>query len=185
LLAKWRDGDQIVWAARSGREDRNLTAHLFSRLYRAAMAKILDNGNLSSANSDLVLIDRIVVDAVTQHQEANLSIFAILSWLGFRQGIVFYTKEARKSGSSGWTLRKKIKLFVDSVTALSYFPIRFMSMCGCIVALIGCIYAGVVMINFAVGSAVEGWTSLMVVVLTMGGCKWLCSASLANMFGAI
>jgi len=42
-------------------------------------------------------------------------------------------------------------------------------MCGCIVALIGCIYAGVVMINFAVGTTVEGWTSLMVVVLTMGG----------------
>jgi chromate transport protein ChrA len=42
-------------------------------------------------------------------------------------------------------------------------------MFGCIVALVGCIYAGVVIMNFAVGSPVEGWTSLMVVVLTMGG----------------
>jgi polyisoprenyl-phosphate glycosyltransferase len=167
LLAKWRDGDQIVWAARSGDEDRTRTAHLFSRLYRSAMAKILDNP--TSAGSDLVLIDRIVVDAVTQHREANLSIFAILSWLGFRQGVISYTKEARKVGSSGWTLKKKIKLFIDSVTAFSYFPIRFMSMFGCIVALIGCIYAGVVIIDSFFGSPVEGWTSLMVVVLTMGG----------------
>jgi len=169
LLAKWRDGDQIVWAVRGGHEGRLRTAHFFPRLYRSTMAKVLDNGHIASAGSDVVLIDRVVIDAVTKHREANLSIFATLAWLGFQQGTISYTKEARKYGNSGWTLKKKSKLFIDSVTAFSYFPIRFMSMFGCVVALVGGIYAGVVIVNFAVGSPVEGWTSLMVVVLTMGG----------------
>ena len=130
---------------------RVATALLVSSLGFIAVRwrRFLDNGNLASAGSDLVLIDRVVVDAVIKHREANLSIFAILAWLVFGKEIIFYTKEARKYGSSGWTLKRKIKLFIDSVTAFSYFPIRFMSMFGCIVALIGCIYAGVVIIDFA------------------------------------
>src|SRR5262249_27114557 len=112
---------------------------------------------------------RVVADALTQHREANLSLYAILAWLGFRQGTILYTKRERKYGSSGWTLRKKLKLFVDSVTAFSYFPIRFMSIFGAIVALVGCIYAGVVVVNYIIGFPQQGWTSLMVVVLMIGG----------------
>src|SRR5262249_45676491 len=165
LLEKWRRGDQIVWAVRSGYEGRTRVARLVSRIYHAMMGKILANDHLTSDGADLFLIDRIVVDAVTQHREANLSLFAILAWLGFRQGTIFYTKEERKHGSSGWTLKKKFKLFIDSLTAFSYFPIRFMSLFGTMVALVGCIYAGVVIVNYMIGFPGEGWTSLMVVVL--------------------
>src|SRR5262249_11689898 len=115
LLEKWRGGDQMVWATRGQDEGRTRAASLFSRIYNTLMAKILDNDLITSQGADVALLDRIVVDAVTKHSEANLNLFAILSWLGFRQGTVFYTKEARKHGSSGWTLKKKLKLFVDSL----------------------------------------------------------------------
>jgi polyisoprenyl-phosphate glycosyltransferase len=169
LRAKWLSGDQIVWAVRGSYEGHSRAASLFSRVYHATMAKILDSDHLTSRGADLVLIDRVVVDAVTQHREANLSLFAILAWLGFRQGSIVYAKEDRRHGRSGWTLKKKYKLFIDSVTAFSYFPIRFISALGIVVALAGCIYAIILAFNYITGFPVQGWTSLMVVLLVLGG----------------
>ena len=171
LLEKWRGGHQIVWAVRSGNEGHTRAARLFSRIYHTTMLKILGNGHLTPEGADVFLIDRVVADALTQHREANLSLYAILAWLGFRQGTIFYTKKGRKHGSSGWTLRKKLKLFIDSVTAFSYFPIRFMSLFGTIIALTGCIYAVVLIGNSIIGFPPQGWTSLMVVVLVIGGAQ--------------
>jgi len=168
LIEKSRSGDQIVWAVRSGNEGHTRAARLFSRIYHTTMLKIL-GGHLTPEGADVFLIDRVVADALGQHREANLSLYAILAWLGFRQGKIFYTKKERKHGSSGWTLRKKLKLFVDSVTAFSYFPIRFMSLFGTVVALMGCIYAVVVIGNYIIGVPPQGWTSLTVVVLVIGG----------------
>jgi polyisoprenyl-phosphate glycosyltransferase len=169
MLESWRGGDQVVWAVRSAYEGRTASESLFSRIYHTMMVRIVGNDHLTSEGADFFLIDRVVVDALTQYREGNLSLFAILAWLGFRQGTLSYTKEKRKHGSSGWTLRKKLKLFIDSLTAFSYFPIRFMSVFGTIVALVGCIYAFVVIVNYVIGVPGEGWTSLMVVVLVIGG----------------
>ena len=169
LLEKWLGGDQIVWAARIENEDHIRTARLFSRVYHTIMMKILGNDHLTPEGADVFLIDRVVADALTQYREGNLSLYAILASIGFRQGAIFYTKKQRKHGSSGWTLTKKLKLFIDSVTAFSYLPIRLMSLLGSIVALLGCIYAVVVIVNCILGAPLQGWTSLMVVVLLVGG----------------
>jgi glycosyltransferase involved in cell wall biosynthesis len=169
LYEKWRDGEQVVWAVRDTFEGRTIAQSTFSRLYHTMMARILGNDQLTPDGADFFLIDRIVVNALTQHQEANLSLFGILAWLGFRQGNVFYTKEERKHGRSGWTLKKKLKLFIDSVTAFSYLPIRIMSAIGIGVALSGCIYASVIILHYIFGAPPEGWTSVIVVVLVLGG----------------
>jgi polyisoprenyl-phosphate glycosyltransferase len=169
MVEKWRNGDQVVWAVRGAYEGRSVSESVFSRVYNIMMARILDNDHITSEGADFFLVDRIVVNALTQHREANLSLFGILAWLGFRQGSVSYTKEERKRGRSGWTLKKKLKLFVDSVTAFSYVPIRFMSAIGICVAFSGCIYASVVILNYFFGVPPEGWTSVIIIVLVIGG----------------
>jgi dolichol-phosphate mannosyltransferase len=93
--------------------------------------------------------------------------------MGFRQSSVTYTKQARLHGRSGWSLEKKLKLLVDSITSFTYLPIRVMSYAGFVFAIAGLVYALVVVINAFRGTPAQGWSSLMVVVLVVGGIQMM------------
>lgn len=169
LLKQWDGGAQVVWAVRSRREGEKVSTVAFARLYYLLMRRIIGFNQMSETGADFFLIDRCVIDAFRQFNESNVSIMALIDWMGFRQTTVNYDKQARVHGSSGWSLEKKLKLVVDSVTSFTYLPIRLMSYFGFIVALIGFFYAGSVIVNSMTGHPVEGWTSLIVVVLVIGG----------------
>ncbi len=173
LLEKWRQGAQIVWGVRSGREGESWQTVAGSRLYYLIMRHAVGIRELPAAGADFVLIDRRVIRAINDFEEDNASILATLAWIGFRQDRVVYQKEARHSGESGWTLRRKLKLVVDSITSFSYGPIRWMSYVGFVVALLGFAYAALVIRNGLTGSPVEGWASLMVVVLVLCGIQMI------------
>ena len=123
--------------------------------------------------ADFFLIDRVVINALRQFNEANASILALITWMGFRQTIITYGKQARQHGRSGWSLENKLKLAVDSITSFTYLPIRLMSYVGLVVAMLGFLYAVVVIINALAGHPVQGWASLMVVLLVVGGIQML------------
>jgi dolichol-phosphate mannosyltransferase len=173
LLARWRAGAQVVWAAREGREGESAATVGLARLYYWAMRHIVGIKDIPATGADFFLLDRQVVDAFCRFGEANTSILALITWMGFRQEVIEYTKQARHSGRSGWSLGKKIKLVVDSVTSFSYLPIRLISCAGVVVAMFGFLYAAFVVLNAVRGSPVEGWSSLMVVVLVLGGFQML------------
>jgi dolichol-phosphate mannosyltransferase len=83
-------------------------------------------------------------------------------------------KEERKFGRSKWTLSKKLNAFADAFVGFSYLPMRFMSLVGFIAACCGFLYAFfVVVMRFMVGHPIEGWASLMVVTLIIGGLQML------------
>jgi dolichol-phosphate mannosyltransferase len=169
LLARWREGAHIVWAVRSHREGESRATLVLSRFYHWLMRKVARLKDMPGMGSDFALLDRRVIDAVRRFPEQNASFFALVTWMGFRQTSIHYEKRARLHGRSGWTLRKKIKLVVDSLTSFTYQPIRWMSFIGLIVWILGAIYAILVVLNALLGSPPEGWTSLMVVVLLLGG----------------
>ena len=173
LMAQWQGGAQIVWAVRAQQDGKPNTLPFFSRLYYFVMRHVLGMKQMPATGADFFLIDRKVVDAFCQFGEANTSILALITWMGFRQEKILYEKQPRQHGRSGWNLGKKIKLVVDSVTSFSYFPIRVMSLLGFGVALFGFIYATVVVINGLAGRPPDGWASLMVVVLVIGGIQML------------
>jgi glycosyltransferase involved in cell wall biosynthesis len=168
MLANWRKGDQIVWAVRERRIGVPWHQRWLSRKYDAVMAHILGS-TVAAQGADVFLIDRLVIEALRDFRESNLTLFALLQWIGYRQGVVHYVKQARLNGRSGWTLRKKLKLLVDSITAFSYAPIRFMSVVGAVVSLVGLLYAIVVAVNYLFGRPPEGWSSLVFIVLITGG----------------
>ena len=123
--------------------------------------------------ADFFLVDQDVLKAFRRFREGNASILALITWMGYSQTFISYTKQPRAAGESGWTLKKKLKLFVDSVTGFSYFPIRLMSYVGVTVALLGFLYAIFLIFNALFGSPVAGWTTLLVVVLILGGVQML------------
>ena len=169
LFAQWKAGVQVVWAARHHREGETASTIGFSRLYYWLMRNVVGMKEMAATGADFFLLDRAVVDAFGSFNESNASILALLTWMGFRQATVSYDKEARLHGHSGWTLKKKLKLAVDSVTSFSYVPIRFMSYLGFVVGIVGFLYAGLVVVNFLRGDPIEGWSSLIIVVLLVGG----------------
>ncbi len=169
LLDQWRDGAQVVWAARNRREGEGAVKIGFSRLYYWLMRRMVGMKEMSATGADLFLLDRRVVAAFRQFSETNVSILTLILWMGFRQTTILYDKKARLHGQSGWSLKKKLKLLVDSIASFSYVPIRFMSYVGFVVALSGFTYAAFVIIRALHGSPVQGWSSLMVVVLVVGG----------------
>jgi glycosyltransferase involved in cell wall biosynthesis len=173
LIAQWRAGAHVVWAVRAHREGEPRTTIWFSWLYYWLMRNVVGLKEIAETGADFFLLDRRVVDAARGFQESHTSILGLLAWLGFRQVSVTYDKQARRHGRSGWTLEKRLMLVADSVTSFTYLPIRLMSYVGFCVALFGFLYAGVVVINRIAGRPVEGWSSLMVVVLVVGGIQML------------
>lgn len=173
LLAEWQQGAQVVWAVRAWREGEKIGRVGFARLYYWLMRWVVGIKKMPTTGADFFLIDRRVVDAFRQFNESNVSILALITWMGFRQAFISYNKQGRLHGHSGWNLKKKLKLVIDSVTSFTYLPIRVMSYLGFIVALIGFLYAAVVIVSAFIGNPVQGWSSLIVVVLILGGIQML------------
>ena len=169
LIEEWNKGAKVVWAARSERLGERVGKLFMARAYYWIMRSVLGFKDMSSMGADFFLVDRLALDAFRKFRENNVSILALITWMGFHQTTISYTKHARIHGRSSWTLKKKLKLLVDSVTGFSYVPIRFMSYLGMIVALLGFFFAIYTVFHAMTGEPPEGWTTLLVVVLLIGG----------------
>jgi dolichol-phosphate mannosyltransferase len=123
MVRRWRQGAQVVWATRRVRPG-DPSHKGFAALYYWMMRRLVGMKEMPARGSDFFLLDRVVVEAFRRFPERNVSVLALITWLGFRQEFVEYDKQARLSGQSGWTLARKIKLVVDSITSFSDFPIR-------------------------------------------------------------
>lgn len=173
LLRAWEKGAQVVWAVRERREGETATTVGLANSYYWLMRRVVGIKEMPATGADFMLLDRVIIDALAQTHERNASILALITWLGFRQTQITYVRRARLHGKSGWNLGKRIKLALDSIISFTYLPIRVMSGLGFIVALLGFGYAAIVIINALAGKPTEGWSSLMVVVLILGGIQML------------
>jgi glycosyltransferase involved in cell wall biosynthesis len=173
LLDHWQRGSQVVWAVRAARAGESAGTRSFARLYYGLMRRTTALKNLPPTGADFFLLDRVPVDAINAIDERNSSLLLLLTWMGFRQSFIFYTKQPRLYGKSGWSIHKKLKLVVDSLTAFTYLPIRLMTYLGFMTALLGFVYAAVVILNALVGTPVQGYPSLMVAIITFSGIQML------------
>ncbi|MBI4688809.1 MAG: glycosyltransferase family 2 protein [Nitrospirae bacterium] len=166
LIEKWKRGFEVVIGVREWEEK---SMRLFPRIYYKLVRKFALK-NMPEMGTDVFLIDRKVVDAVTSMKEKNTSIFGLILWSGFKQTIITYKKGSRYKGVSKWTPGKKIKLFIDTFVSFSFFPIRIISVIGILIALFGFLYATFIVFNkLFFAKPIEGWASLMVVLLVVFG----------------
>src|SRR5262249_35316059 len=130
LIKQWQAGFQVVWAARASREGDRKRDVAFARLYYSIMRHIVGIREMPPTGADFFLIDKVVVEALREFGERNVSLLALITWIGFRQTTVYTERPPRLRGSSGWSLEKKLKLVIDSVTSFTYLPVRLMSYLG-------------------------------------------------------
>jgi len=172
MLRRWEAGKKVVLAARESREDPMADRLLSSAFYwlfrRFAIQEMPANG------CDFVLIDREVANMLVQIGEKNPYLIGLILWLGFDRDVVYYTRQKREVGKSKWTLAKRVKYFIDALVSFTYVPMRLVSLLGIASALAGFVWAVIVVLNRILsGIPVQGWASLMTVVLVVSGVQLL------------
>jgi dolichol-phosphate mannosyltransferase len=169
MLAAFRPGIDVVWGKRASRDHDPAATRLLAGLYYRIF-RVLTGLEYPPAGLDFVVISRRVVEALLDYRERNLSLFLMLYNLGFGDAEIQYDRGARTAGESSWTLRKRLKLAVDMLTAFSAAPIRLVSLLGLVVGLLGLLFGGVTVVRGLMGDVpIEGWASLMVITSLMGG----------------
>lgn len=169
----WRSGHHLVWAVREERQGvSSLDVFLANSFYR--LLNLLGEVNLPPRGSDFALLDRKALDALLQSACSDLSLGGEIARLGFSAEQITYTKERRAAGNSKWTLKRKLKAAADAFVSFSYAPLRAMSFLGMACSLLGFAYAFlVIVVRLMTRTPVQGWASLIVVVLVLGGVQMM------------
>ncbi len=173
MLELWSSGHHVVWAVREEREGvSKVDVFLSNTFYR--LLNLLGEVNLPPRGSDFALLDRKVVDALLQSAGNHPSIGGEIARLGFSQEKISYTKGERVAGTTKWTFERKLKAFADAFVSFSYAPLRVMSYLGMLCSLLGFAYALLVIaLRLRNSAPVQGWSSLIVVVLVLGGIQMM------------
>ena len=173
LIAKWREGYQVVYAQRRSRRDsalKRLTANVYYRL----LAR-LSSVDIPRNTGDFRLVDKKVVEVVRTMQEYHRFLRGMFSYVGFKQAAVPFDRHARQGGKSEYTVKKLVKLAKDGIFGFSDAPLRMVTSLGMWVSLlsvVGIAYAVILRLFFP-HITVPGWTMIMVAIFFMGGVQLL------------
>ncbi|MBX3220866.1 MAG: glycosyltransferase [Labilithrix sp.] len=163
MVAKWREGYDVVYGRRRSREGESafklVTAKLFYRVF-AALIPIevpLDTG-------DFRLMSRRVVTTMRGLRESHRFVRGLVAWVGFKQTAVEYDRAARAAGETKYPLKKMIAFAIDGIASFSIQPLRFATYTGVFVGTASVLYAIASMITWFAGMNVPGWTTTVVLV---------------------
>lgn len=185
MIAKWKEGYEVVYAVRSEREGetwfKRVTASVFYRLiYRITDVKIpLDTG-------DFRLIDRAVVNIMVRMKERHRFLRGMAAWVGFKQVGLPYKRAARFAGVTKYPFRKMLKLALNAITGFSYFPLQVATYIGFISAGLSILAIPVVIIvRLTVANSFFGQASTLISVLFLGGVQLISLGILGEYIGRI
>jgi polyisoprenyl-phosphate glycosyltransferase len=156
MYDEWLKGYNVVLAIRKAREDKKI----FSELYYTITRKIA-LPNMPKHGFDIFLIDKKVIKVLENFDEKNSAITGQILWSGFKTKQIEYYRKAREIGESKWTLKKKIRLVMDTIFSFSTFPITLISFVG----VISIILAIIISILLLILKNNNGYTILFVLQL--------------------
>lgn len=185
LIAKWKEGFEVVYAVRKKREGESwfklASASLFYRLiYRITDVKIpLDTG-------DFRLIDRKVVNVIGQMRERHRFLRGMAAWVGFRQVGVEYDRKERFAGKTKYPFSKMFKLALNAITSFSYFPLQLATYLGFVCAGISILAIPIVVyLRLSNHGALLGQATTLIAVLFLGGVQLITLGILGEYIGRI
>ena len=185
MIAKWRDGYDVVYGVRDNRETDSFPKRLTADLYYRAH-NWLSTDKIPEHAGDFRLLDRRVVDVIRRMPERNRFMKGLFAWAGFRQAAVSYHREERKIGTTKYNYWKLWTLAIDGITSASTVPLRIWSYLGAMVALGALGYAIFIIVRtITSGIEVPGYASMMVAVLFLGGLQLLSLGVLGEYVGRI
>ena len=186
MLAKWREGFDVVFGVRSERHGetafKKLTAALYYRLLRA----LLGGADIPIDAGDFRLMSRAVVLTLRALREQHRFVRGLVWWVGFRQTAVRYERPARFAGETKFPLRKMLRFAVDGITSFSTIPLRMAIWFGILAGLIamgGGVWA--LWEKLYGTGVVKGWTTIMILVGLGSSAQLLMTGILGEYVGRI
>ena len=173
MLEHWRKGADVVYAVRANRDDESL----FKR-WGAGMFYTLLNRNARfdvPANAgDFRLLDRAAVNALLALPERNRFMKGLYAWIGFDAVAVPCVPKPRAHGHTHFNLMRLLHMTVDGLTAFTTWPLRLVSAAGIVMALIGFLYGGYLILAYLLwGNEVSGWTTIVVTLMFFLGVQMI------------
>lgn len=175
MVESWKKGNNVVLAVRDDRME-SFGQKMFANLYYSMVRKTA-LPSMPKGGFDVYLVDRKVINVLEALDEKNSALTGQILWSGFQTDYVHYTRLAREIGKSRWTLRKKVRLVMDTLFSFSTLPISVVLMVG-ILSFAGAVIWGLIVLicKLAGSISVSGWTTLFIfdlfsfglIMLTLG-----------------
>jgi dolichol-phosphate mannosyltransferase len=185
MIAKWREGFEVVYAQRLSREGESWFKILTSDLYHRLLGR-LSEVDIPRNVGDFRLLDRKALDSFLAMPERDPFLRGMFTWIGFRQAFVPFHRAARAAGETKYSLTKMVKLAANGLVSFSDAPLRAALWAGVMVCGVALAYAFlVVVLWFAGANLARGWSSLIVVMTFLGGANMLMTGVLGVYIGRI
>jgi glycosyltransferase involved in cell wall biosynthesis len=185
MIAKWREGYDVVYGTRSVRLGESYFKRITARGFYRFLNRLSDVP-IPLDTGDFRLMGRAVTDTIRAMPERDRFVRGMVSWAGFRQTALPYERAKRFAGVSKYPLRKMLRFATDGILSFSTKPLQLsisIGMFAAVTAMFGIIYA--LYLRLFTKIWVEGWTALMIAVLFLGGVQLICVGILGEYVGRI
>lgn len=174
MIQYWEQGYDDVYARRRSREGETYLKKLTSKLYYKLLQRVT-RVPIQEDTGDFRLLDRRVVEAIKGFRESQRNAKAIFSQVGFCKKEILYDRDPRFAGETKWSYPKLVDLAISGITSFTTAPLRLASLSGIIVSAIAFVYILYLLIRPFFGvSTGAGYSSIMAVVLFLGGVQLIC-----------
>jgi glycosyltransferase involved in cell wall biosynthesis len=185
MLARWREGADMVYAVRADRREESAFKRLGARVFYRLL-KFGSSIDIPPHAGDFRLMDRCVVDALCALPERTRFMKGLYAWVGYRSCAIEFSPPPRFAGRSGFGMRALLSLAASGITAFSNLPLRMASALGSLLAVVAIGYgAWVVIDHFVNGSGVAGWATIVVGLMFFSGVQLLFIGVLGEYLGRV
>jgi len=184
MVRKYESGAEVVYAVRRSSPGVNRLKKLTSDLFYALFERSTELTVVRGA-ADFRLMSREVVTALRSMREMHRYMRGMVPWLGSTFSIVQYDQGERKAGSPAYTWRKSARLAKDALFSFSTLPLDLLTWCGVVLSVYALFYLIYVLAVLLLGRPVEGWTSVIAVLLILSTVQFLSIAILAKYLGMV
>lgn len=167
MVEKWKAGAEVVEGIKNSRGKENIFHKAFANIFYGIMSSLIKIDMKSS--SDFKLLDRKVVNALLEMPEKETFFRALSFWVGFKKESVYYDVRERQFGSSKWSFGSLVRYAISNVTGFTTLPLKFVSWFGVIFVILGVGLGIQTLVKFCMGTAVEGFTTVILLLLMTGG----------------
>lgn len=163
----WQDGAEVVEGIKISRGKESLAHKLSAGLFYKIMSRLIKMD--MNASSDYKLLDRKVVNVLLALPERNTFFRALTFWAGFRTEAVQYEVQERQYGESKWSFWSLMKYAISNATSFSTLPLQLVTVIGLVFLLFSAVLGLQTFVKFLMGTAVEGFTTVILLILIVGG----------------
>jgi len=185
LVAKWREGYDVVYATRRSRQGESWAKRFTARSFYRTIGW-MSPVPIPRDTGDFRLLDRQVVEALKQMPERTRFMKGLFGWAGFKQTSILFDREPRLNGTTTWNYWRLWNFAIDGITSFSFLPLKVWSYIGLVISLLAFLYATFLVIRTLIfGVDLPGYASLMVTVLFLGGIQLITLGIIGEYLGRV